>query len=214
MTGDLFKPGVWRKMFPKAAESLLRDLEDNGDAILSAMLSVSHPVQAGVGQSLAWYLANVAEESAGLTKFEENMRYSAKRLCQVWPKRFPTLAAAAPYANNPEKLANRVYADRMGNGPESSGDGWRFRGRGPIQITGRAMYQEVDKTLGLNGQLTTDPDLAAAESLALPLMSAVYTIKDLGKKKSFEEMVRAINGGTTNMASRLSYLRHIEKILL
>lgn len=93
----------------------------------------------GITQPLdvAAFLANVFHETGYLAKFEEGLNYSSKRLTEVWPSRFPTLAAAQPYANNPQKLANNVYANRMGNGPESSGDGWAHRGSGGIQLTGK-----------------------------------------------------------------------------
>src|SRR5687767_14886820 len=79
---------------------------------------------------IAAFLAQVALESMEFSHLVENLNYSAKRLMVVWPRRFPTLAAASPYARNPERLANHVYAKRLGNGDATSGDGWRFRGRG------------------------------------------------------------------------------------
>jgi putative chitinase len=85
----------------------------------------------------AAFLANVFHESGCLAKLEEGLNYSAQRLTEVWPTRFPNLTIAKEYAGNPEKLANRVYADRMGNGPESSGDGFAHRGAGLIQLTGK-----------------------------------------------------------------------------
>lgn len=92
------------------------------------------------------FLGQVLHESAGLTRFTENLNYSAERLCQVWPERFPTLADARPYAKNPEALANRVYGGRMGN--TEPGDGWRYRGRGPIQLTGKSNYAAVGELIG------------------------------------------------------------------
>lgn len=92
------------------------------------------------------FLGQVLHESAGLTRFTENLNYSPERLCQVWPERFPTLADARPYANNPEALANRVYGGRMGN--TEPGDGWRYRGRGPIQLTGKSNYAAVGELIG------------------------------------------------------------------
>lgn len=90
---------------------------------------------------IAAFLANVAVESQELRKVEENMNYSIARLMVVWPTRFRTAAEAMPYARNPEKLANKVYANRLGNGDEASGDGWRYRGSGLIQLTGRDHHQ-------------------------------------------------------------------------
>lgn len=85
----------------------------------------------------ARFLANVGHETGGLSVFEENLNYSAERLRVVWPKRFPTPASTDGYARNPVALANKVYAGRMGNGDEKSGDGWRYRGAGMLQLTGK-----------------------------------------------------------------------------
>ncbi len=90
---------------------------------------------------LAYIFATAHHETgARFAPIEENLNYSAKRLMQVWPKRFPSLAAANPYANNPERLANSVYGGRLGN--TSPGDGWKYRGRGLVQITGKANYEK------------------------------------------------------------------------
>lgn len=93
----------------------------------------------GITQPLdvAAFLANVFHETGELASLEEGLNYRAERLMVVWPSRFPNLTVAKQYANNPQKLANKVYADRMGNGPESSGDGWAHRGSGAIQLTGK-----------------------------------------------------------------------------
>ncbi len=91
-------------------------------------------------QRAAYFLAQVSVESAALSRLEEDLSYSAERLCVVWPSRFKTLSAAQPYARNPEALANRVYSGRMGN--TAADDGWRYRGRGLKQLTGKSNYAE------------------------------------------------------------------------
>ena len=94
------------------------------------------------------FLAQIGHESAGLSRTEENLNYSAQRLREIWPSRF-TAEQAASYARQPERIANRVYAKRMGNGQESSGDGWRYRGRSPIQLTGKDNYARMAELTGL-----------------------------------------------------------------
>lgn len=96
----------------------------------------------------AAFLAQCGHESAGFTRLVENLNYSANALTATWPKRFPK-SVAGQYARKPEAIANRAYADRMGNGSEESGDGWRFRGRGIIQITGCDNYAEFTKHCGV-----------------------------------------------------------------
>ncbi|HUG23535.1 LysM peptidoglycan-binding domain-containing protein [Piscinibacter sp.] len=92
-------------------------------------------------QQQAAFLGQIGVESGQLRTVSENLNYSAQRLTQVWPKRFPTLESAQPYAHNPQALANHVYANRNGNGNEASGDGWKYRGGGLMQTTGRANYR-------------------------------------------------------------------------
>lgn len=109
---------------------------------------------------LAYVLATAYHETGGkMQPVTENLTYtSAARLRQVWPSRFTSTAAAIPYVRNPQGLANRVYADRMGNGPEASGDGWRYRGRALPQITGKENYAKASKLVGVD--LVADPDAA------------------------------------------------------
>src|SRR4029453_2056107 len=92
-------------------------------------------------QRIAAFLAQLAHESGEFERLRESLNYSAERLTKVWPNRFPTVAAAEPFARNEQKLGNKVYANRLGNGDEASGDGFRYRGRGLIQLTGRANYR-------------------------------------------------------------------------
>ena len=120
----------------------------------------------------AAFLAQIAHESQGLTRLEENLNYSAQRLRQIFPRRFPTDAAANAVARQPEKIANTIYANRIGNGPPESGDGFRYRGRGFIQLTGRANYREFGRLLGLD--LEGNPAQAATPAVAFRIAAAFW----------------------------------------
>lgn len=109
------------------------------------------------------FLANILHESGRLEKLEEGLSYSAERLHAVWPNRFPTLESAEPYARNPVALANKVYGGRLGN--YESGDGWKYRGRGLLQVTGRDNYIKLGDKMGQD--LESNPDLLAQPSYAL-----------------------------------------------
>lgn len=137
----------------------------------------------------AAFLAQVGHESGQLRNLEENLNYSAEALVRTWPSRF-TVQSAGAYARQPEKIANKAYGGRMGNGPEASGDGWRFRGRGLLQVTGRSNYREAGAGLGL--PLEEEPELLeqaehAAQSAAwwwvkrgLNEMADAGRIRDIG----------------------------------
>ena len=123
-------------------------------------------------ERLAEWFGEMAHESAGFTRLVENMNYtSAARIRAVWPSRFPTLASAAPFVRQPERLANFVYANRMGNGPPESGDGWRFRGRGIIHLTGRENYYRFG--------FERDPDAAAQPDNAVRAACAYWSERGL-----------------------------------
>ncbi len=162
---------------------------------------------------IAAFLAQVAHESGEFRNLVENLNYSAKRLMKVWPKRFPTLEKAAAYANAPEKLANYVYAKRLGNGDERSGDGWRFRGRGLLQITGRGNYRSSQDALGL--PLEEQPDLLEQPGPAA-LAAAQYwqshglnqladDRNDDSDDEDFVTISIRINGGRVGLESRFQY---------
>ncbi len=160
--------------------------------------------KAGVTASLdrlTYFLANVAEESGGLRLIEENLHYRADTIKRVWPSR----PEAVKYAGRPQALANCVYANRMGNGPVGSGDGWTYRGRGLIQITGREAYREVGKLLGL--RLEADPDLALQHPAATAAGFFMWkNLNHFADSKDFNGLVKAINGGLTNLPVRKAYL--------
>jgi putative chitinase len=155
----------------------------------------------------AAFLAQITEESAELNQLEENLDYRARRLVKVWRKQFPTLAAARPYEHAPEKLANRVYAGRLGNGDEASGDGWRFRGRGLIQITGRDNYRVAAAALA-------SPYEEHPERLVLPpdaALSAAHFWQANGLNEladgdgNFAAITQRINGGQTGDKQRRQF---------
>lgn len=161
---------------------------------------------------IAHWLGQLDVESGGFTRFEEALGYSAERLVQVWPKRFPNLIAATPYAHNPEKLAERTYGGRMGN--TEPGDGWRFRGRGLLQLTGRDSYSRYGAILELD--LIGHPDLAAQPVNACRIAGAYWSahgLNDLADVDDIEGITRAINGGLTGLAERKAAVARAKSIL-
>ncbi len=149
----------------------------------------------------AAFLAQISAESMQLHRTVESLDYSAQRMTQVWPRRFPTEAAAAPYAHNPEALANRTYAIRNGNGDETSGDGFRFRGRGLIQVTGRANY----RALGFenNPEALAEPQNAADTAAAFWQSSGLNgRTADVLDQTQFDAVSRSLNGGDTGIQDR------------
>lgn len=143
------------------------------------------------------FFGNIGHESNDLQHLEENLNYSAKRLMQVWPSRFRTADQAARYANNPQALANNVYSGRMGNGNEASGDGWRFRGRGPLQLTGRHNYTKAGQYLDLD--FVGNPDQVATVDIGTLAALWFFTENNLFPicdKQDWNLLTRRINGGT------------------
>lgn len=150
----------------------------------------------------AGFLSQIGHESALLTALVENLNYGVAALLRVFPKYFDPATASA-YQRNPEKIANRIYADRMGNGDESSGDGFRFRGRGLIQITGRTNYNSC--AAALEHPLTDTPELL--ETPAFAALSAAWFwhshgLNALADAKNIVAMSKRINGGTVGLAER------------
>ena len=152
---------------------------------------------------LAGFLAQVAHESGGFTAVKENLNYSAKGLATTFKKYFPTEDIAEPYERKPEKIANRVYANRMSNGPEESGDGYRFCGRGLIQLTGRANYTKFAADLGISIEETVayleTPNGAVASAGWFWDNNNLNQYCDSG---DFVTLTKRINGGTIGLADR------------
>jgi len=151
----------------------------------------------------ASFLGQCAHESNGFTALVENLNYKAESLCKVWPKRFPTLEAAQPYNRNPEAIANHVYSGRMGNGDEDSGDGFAFRGRGLIQLTGRANYKACGEALGVD--LEADPDLVSTPQFAALSAGWFWSTHELNNIASdIVAVTKKINGGTLGLDDRVA----------
>lgn len=161
------------------------------------------------------YLATIIEESAGLTHFEENLNYSAPRLVRVWPRRFPDLRVAGQYAHNPERLANHVYANRLGNGPAESGDGFRFKGTGAIQATGRDMFEMLSKALDVD--FVNHPELLLEPANNFAAAAWIFAVnKDCNPPSDRADMhtvTRRINGGLTNIAARIENFNRARHLL-
>lgn len=165
---------------------------------------------------LASFLAQVAHESSELRVLEEGLNYrSADRICKVFgKKRFPTLASAAPYVGNPKALASRVYAGRLGNGDEASGDGWKYRARGLIGITFHDNYLLCGLALDL--PLLEDPDqLKLTENAAA---SAAWfwwnrNLNPLASDTDIRDETRAVNGGSNGLEDRERYYARFRQAL-
>jgi putative chitinase len=156
----------------------------------------------------AHFFGQCAHESGGFKVFQENLNYSDKGLNGIFKKYFPTIASTAGYARKPEKIANKVYASRMGNGPESSGDGWKFRGRGPIQLTGKSNYTQFSQDVG-RPDVLTNPDIVATElafesALWFFRKNNLFAIADKGVTDAvITQITKRVNGGTHGLDDRL-----------
>jgi putative chitinase len=166
---------------------------------------------------LAHFLAQAGHESGGFKAVNENLNYGAKGLRGIFGKYFPTDAKAALYERKPEKIANLVYGGRMGNGPEASGEGYKFRGRGYIQLTGKDNYVAFGKAI--NEDLTATPDLVATK---YPLASAAWFFHKNGLHKIADEganevtvtkVTKRVNGGTIGLADRLKHFNEYYALL-
>ena len=155
----------------------------------------------------AHFFAQTAHESGGFKAFSENLNYSAQGLRNIFGKYFPNEALAAAYARKPEKIANRVYGNRMGNGDEASGDGFAFRGRGALQLTGRSNYQAFADYIG-RPDVMTNPDLVATElafesALWFFDKNKLWSICDQGiTDAAILQLTKRINGGTHGLEDR------------
>lgn len=157
----------------------------------------------------AW-IAQCGHESTDFKTLEENLNYRSSALLAVFPTHF-TAAEADAYQHNPQKIANRVYANRMGNGDEASGDGWQFHGRGLIQITGRSNYTACSQAMYGDDRLTTTPELLVQTDGAVRSACWFWQtngLNALADAANFETITRRINGGIAGEADRLDRYQH------
>lgn len=163
---------------------------------------------------LAMWTAMLCHESGQFRHLEENLSYSAERLREIWPHRFPTAASAERYARDPEGLANAVYAGRLGNRGEASGDGWRFRGRGPLQLTGRANYEAASHGVAMD--LVADPNLVAQPDVGAAVAAWYWQSKGcnaLADREMWGEAIRAVNGALIGLEDRTVFLQRARAVL-
>ena len=162
----------------------------------------------------ACFIGQCSHECGNFKVLEENLNYKAETLMKLWPKRFPTLGLAQQYAKQPKLIANKVYADRMGNRDESSGDGYRFRGRGCIQTTGSTNYFNAGKALGVdfwaNPDLVSTPRYAA---LTAGYFWSTHKLNDLAEAMDYTTMTKKINGGTIGLEDRIAHIKQAYAVL-
>jgi putative chitinase len=186
------------KIFTKAGRQIVKD------GYIDGLLKTMNKYAISENDNrIAMFIAQVSHESMGFRTVIEVLNMTAKRICAVWPNRFPDEASAAPYANNPEKLANNVYANRMGNGTEASGEGFRYRGRGLIQVTGKSNYISFAKSVGK----TLDEVVSYLETDEGACESAGWywntrNLNPLADAKDVLGVTKKINGGTTGLQDR------------
>jgi putative chitinase len=225
--------GTWSKMFgattqqsqvikedvviPVSSEFKLQNLKGHiPDAVIAQIPETAKKFNITNPLRLAHFLAQCGHESGGFKAVQENLNYSADGLKKIFPKYFPGNLAEG-YARNPEKIASKVYGGRMGNGDESTGEGFKFRGRGFLQTTGKDNYKRLGNFL--NEDLISNPDLVATK---YPLASAAFffdsnklwSICDKGADDATVTAVtKRVNGGTIGIEHRLSEFRKFYKLL-
>jgi putative chitinase len=189
-----------RAAMPKVTEA-------NANAHLESLIDGMSRWSIDTPARIAAFLAQVGHESADLARTEENLNYSADGLRKTWPNRFPTIAVARQYARKPEAIANFVYAGRMGNGNVLSGDGWTYRGRGLLQLSGRQNYHAYAVEMG-------EPDLRPDRLAKTPhaALSACWfwnnrnlnLLADYDDAEAVKAVTRRINGGLMGLEDRMA----------
>lgn len=163
-------------------------------------------------QRIACFIGQCQHESGNFTLLQENLNYSADALMRVWPSRFPTREEANKFHRNPEKIANKVYGGRMGN--TEDGDGWKYRGRGIKQLTGKENYRNCGNGIGVD--LVNDPDLLLEPEYAC-LSAGWYwnkhNLNALADKEDYELLTKRINGGLIGHDDRMKRIRHAQSVL-
>ena len=187
------------------------------DAVIAMIPAVAEKFQIDSALRLAHFLAQCGHESGGFRLTKENLNYSAKGLNGIFKKYFPTLESALPYERKPEKIANKVYGGRMGNGPESTGDGAKFCGRGYIQLTGKDNYTAFGKSIGED--VCANPQVVAEK---YALLSAAWFFNKNGLHKMADggasdtvvtSITKRVNGGTIGLPDRIKHFKEYYHLL-
>ena len=162
----------------------------------------------------AMFIGQCSHECGNFRLLEENLNYRAETLMKLWPKRFPSLEFAKQYEKNPRKIANSVYANRMGNRDEASGDGYRFRGRGALQCTGHSTYFHAGKALGVD--FVMQPDFVATPKYAALTAGWFWDTHKLNPPSDaldYTKVTKIINGGTIGLDDRIKHVQHALAVL-
>ncbi len=184
------------------------------DSVISQIPEVATKFGIDTPLKLAHFLAQCGHESGGFRVVSENLNYSAQGLKNIFPKYFPGNLSES-YARNPQKIANKVYGGRMGNGAESTGEGFKFRGRGFIQLTGKDNYTAFGKAI--NEDIVSNPDLVSTK---YPLLSAAWFFSKNCLRKVVDEsnvtvtnVTKCVNGGTIGLPDRLKHFKEYYHLL-
>ena len=162
----------------------------------------------------AMFIGQCSHECGNFRLLEENLNYKAATLMKLWPRRFPTLEKANEYSGNPKKIANSVYSSRMGNRDENSGDGFRFRGRGIIQLTGHSSYFHCGKALGVD--FVANPDLVSSPKYAALSGGWFWSTHNLNSPADaldYTKVTKIINGGTIGLDDRIKHVQQALAVL-
>jgi putative chitinase len=187
------------------------------DSVIAMLPDTMTKFELNTPLRLAHFLAQAGHESGGFKAVNENLNYGAKGLLGIFKKYFPTPEKAALYERKPEKIANLVYGGRMGNGAESTGEGYKFRGRGYIQLTGKDNYKAFDAVVEEN--LLESPDLVATK---YPLLSAAWFFHKNGLHKMADggatdavvtSVTKRVNGGTIGLPDRIKHFKEYYSLL-
>jgi putative chitinase len=187
------------------------------DAVMAQLPDTIAKFELNTPLRLAHFLAQAGHESGGFKALNENLNYGAKGLLGIFKKYFPTEDLAKQYERKPEKIANRVYGGRMGNGPEATGEGYKYRGRGYIQLTGKDNYKAFDVVVPEN--ITESPDLVATK---YPLLSAAWFFYKNGLHKIADggatdavvtSVTKRVNGGTIGLSDRIKHFKEYYALL-
>jgi putative chitinase len=227
--------GTWAKMFSEGVTSAptvitepasvpsvgglkLEKLKGHiPDAVIAQIPDTAAKFQINTPLRLAHFLAQCGHESGGFKATQENLNYSAKGLMGIFKKYFPTQSLAEQYQRNPQKIASKVYGGRMGNGPESTQEGYKFRGRGYIQLTGKENYTAFGKAI--NEDMVSNPDKVAS---SYALLSAAWFFNKNGLHKMADggatdavvtSITKRVNGGTIGLADRIKHFKEYYHLL-